>query len=126
MDNPTMTAMPMTARPATPSFQFTFASSSVRSSRKVFFESTSGGGSLYFSVQLQFRVQGFKQPGGIQLEGGGVIFHRAADIDLRGKHVEIALFERADVVGADFCHLGDLLNREFFCLARSAELFGNS
>jgi len=73
----------------------------------------------------QFRVQHGDQRGGIQLERTGVIPHRAADVNRRGKHVEISLFERADVVGADFGHVRDLFDREFFGLARGAELFGD-
>ena len=55
----------------------------------------------------------------------GVIAHRAADVNRRGEHVEISLFERADVVGADFGGVGDLGDREFSGFARGAELFGD-
>lgn len=73
----------------------------------------------------EFRVQRSEHGGGIQFERVGVILDRAADIDGRGEDVEVSLFERADVVGADLGHVCDLFHREFFGLATGAELFGN-
>ena len=93
--------------------------------RRCWFPSVSGGGSLNFSVALQFGVERGQELRHVQLEQRRVIFHRAADIDRRGKRAEVSLFERADVVGADFRRVGDLLHREFFGFARRAELFGN-
>ena len=55
----------------------------------------------------------------------GVIADKSTDINRRGEHAEVSLFECADVVGADFGGLGNLGDRELFGLARDAELFGN-
>jgi len=61
----------------------------------------------------------------IELELRGVIADKAADIHRRGEHVKISLLQRADVVGADFGGVRDLLDREFFGFARRAQLFGD-
>ena len=67
-------------------------------------------------------VQRRQQGGRVQLEHGTVIFDGTANVNLRGKDVEVSLFERADVIGANFGHFGDLFDRKALRLARGAEL----
>ena len=78
-----------------------------------------------FFRALQFHIKRGHDLRQVEFEQRRVILHRAADIDRRGKRPEISLFERADVVGADFRRVRDLLHREFFRFARRAELFGD-
>lgn len=61
----------------------------------------------------------------VELELGRVIPDKAADIHRRGENVVVSLFERADMVGADFGGVRDLLDRQIFGFAPGAELFGD-
>ena len=73
----------------------------------------------------QFLVQRGHELGDIQLQQRAISADEPADVNRRGKNVEIPLLQRADVVRPDFCDFGHLINREAFCLARQMELFRN-
>ncbi len=112
-------------QPASAIFTFTFDNRNIMWSSGDREASTSGGGSLNFFVPFNSSSSAAMSCGTSSLSIARVILHRAADVNRRGEHAEISVFERADVVGADFGRVGDLLHRELFRLARGAELFGD-
>lgn len=73
----------------------------------------------------EFLVEFGHDVGDVELEHHGVGAHETADVHWRGEDVEVAFLEGADVVGADFGDVRDLMDGEALGLARALKLFGN-
>ena len=68
---------------------------------------------LEFFRLLQFGIEHGHDLRRVEFKLGGIDADEAADIDRRGKHLVMSLFQGADMVGADFGGIRDLLDREF-------------
>ncbi len=78
-----------------------------------------------FFGPAEFSVQRGHDFGDIQFEQRGVGPDEAANVNRGRKCVKVAFLEGANVVGANFGDLGDLVNGEAFGLSRQVKLFGN-
>ena len=67
---------------------------------------------LEFYRAAQFGIERGHDLRHVEFKMRGVIADKSADINRRGEHIEVSLFECADMVGADFGGLGDLGDRE--------------
>jgi len=121
----TTKAIPKTATPTIPNFQFSFESRNISPvERRVGHVSQRRWLAEFFRPTQLVGEHGHDLRH-VELEQRGVIFHRAANVNRRGKHIEIPLFQRADVVGADFRDFRNLRDGEFPGFACNTELFSD-